>query len=63
MKTAATYVTYSGLIKAHIVNLDEDYITIELLFENETVIKKLITRDNFVSLDDYINFSYGNITN
>ena len=63
MKKAAIYKTYSGLIKAHIVNLDEDYVNIELLFENETVIKKLITRDSFVNLDYYINFNYGNLTN
>ena len=63
MKKAATYDTYSGLIKAHIVNLNEDYVNIELLFEDETVIKKLITRDSFVNLDYYINFNYGNLTN
>ena len=63
MKKAAIYDTYSGLIKAHIVNLDEDYVTIELLFEDETVIKKLITRDSFSNLNHYINFNYGNRTN
>ena len=62
MKKAAIYNTYSGLIKAHIVNLDEDYVSIELSFKNETVIK-LITRDSFVNLDYYINNNYGNLTN
>jgi len=63
MKKAAIYNTYSGLIKAHIVNSDEDYVNIELLFENKMVIKKIITRDSFVSLDHYINSNYGNLTN
>ncbi len=63
MKKAAIYNTYSGLIKAHIVNLDEDYVTIELTFEDKTVIKKLITRDSFVNLDYYIDYNYGNLTN
>ena len=63
MKKAATYSTYSGLIKACIVNLDEDYVNIELLFEDKTVIKKLITRDSFVNLDYYIDSNYGNLTN
>ena len=63
MKKAAIYNTYSGLIKAHIVNSDEDYVNIELSFENAIVIKKLITRDSFVNLDYYIDYNYGNLTN
>jgi len=63
MKKAAIYNTYSGLIKAHIVNSDEDYVNIELSFENEMVIKIFTTRDSFVSLDHYINSNYGNLTN
>ena len=63
MKKAAIYKTYSGLIKACIMNSDEDYISIELSFKDETVIKKLITRDSFVNLDYYIDYNYGNLTN
>ncbi len=63
MKTTATYYTYAGIIKAHIVNLDEDYVNLELLFEDETVVKKLETRDSFVNLDHYINSNYGDLTN
>ncbi len=63
MKKAAIYKTYSGLIKAQIVNSDEDYVNIELSFENAIVIKKLITRDSFVNLDYYIDSNYGNLTN
>ena len=63
MKKAATYKTYAGVIKAHIVNSDEDYVNIELSFGNKMVIKKLITRDSFVNLDHYINSNYGDLTN
>lgn len=62
-KLQKTYDTYSGLIKVRVVNSDEDYINIELVFNNEMVVKKLITRDSFVSLDHYMNFNYGNLTN